>query len=142
MVDKDPSPDAESERRFNILYLSQYFYPEQFLNNHVARALVQAGHRVDVVSCVPNYPVGRFFDGYSNARRREEKWEGVHVHRAFTISRGQSSIRLIANYLAYPIAASWKIFQLRKLPRADVSFVSMPGSGADAGRRLTIAQLS
>jgi colanic acid biosynthesis glycosyl transferase WcaI len=69
----------------DILYLSQYFYPEQFLNNHVAKALVATGHRVNAVCCVPNYPAGRFFEGYSNHRRKEEEWNGVHIHRVFTI---------------------------------------------------------
>lgn len=126
MDEKNSGLDVGNERKFNILYLSQYFYPEQFLNNHIAKAMVEAGHRVDVVSCVPNYPAGRFFDGYSNTRRKEEVWEGVHIHRAFTIPRGRSPLQLIANYLTYPIAASWNIIGLCKKLRPDVSFVSMP----------------
>jgi glycosyltransferase involved in cell wall biosynthesis len=109
----------------NILYLSQYFHPEQFLNNHVAKALVAAGHRVTVVCCVPNYPAGRFFEGYSNRRRKEEEWNGVHVRRVFTIPRGKSAAQLVANYLVYPIAASWRIFRLGRRS-GDISFVSMP----------------
>lgn len=109
----------------NILYLSQYFYPEQFLNNHVARSLAVAGHSVDVVCCVPNYPAGRFFPGYSNWRRKKEIWEGVRVHRVFTIPRGKSPVQLILNYLAYPLAASWRLLRLRP-PRGAISFVSMP----------------
>lgn len=126
MVELPSSPHVPTERTLHILYLSQYFHPEQFLNNHIAKALVEAGHRVDVVCCVPNYPAGRFFTGYSNNRRTEENWEGVQIHRVFTIPRGRSRIQLIANYLAYPITASWKIFLRRKQLRADVCFVSMP----------------
>ena len=109
----------------NILYLSQYFYPEQFLNNHVAKSLAENGHAVDVICCVPNYPKGSFFPGYSNRRRREEVWEGVRVHRVFTIPRGKSAIQLIGNYLAYPVAASWRLLRLRPR-RGTISFVSMP----------------
>lgn len=126
MDDLNLGPDAPRERRLHVLYLSQYFYPEQFLNNHVAKALAAAGHLVDVVTCVPNYPSGRFFDGYSNNRRKEEDWEGLHVHRVFTIPRGNSPFQLIANYLTYPIAASLRLVRLTKKRRADVSFVSMP----------------
>ncbi len=108
-----------------ILYLSQYFYPEQFLNNHIAKTLAADGHDVDVVCCVPNYPAGRFFPTYSNRARKRETWEGVRVHRVFTVPRGKSAIQLIANYLVYPLAASWRLLHLR--PRRDaVSFVSMP----------------
>lgn len=109
----------------DILYLSQYFHPEQFLNNHVAKTLVAEGHRVDVVCCVPNYPAGRFFNGYSNTRRKEETWEGVDVHRVFTVPRGTSAIQLVANYLTYPFAASWRILRLGRR-RGAISFVSMP----------------
>lgn len=110
----------------HILYLSQYFHPEQFLNNHVAKALVTEGHRVDVVCSVPNYPAGRFFEGYSNAHRREETWEGVDIHRVFTVPRGTSAIQLVANYLTYPLAASWRILRLGRRRRGAISFVSMP----------------
>jgi colanic acid biosynthesis glycosyl transferase WcaI len=126
MADPRPTEETSDTQSLNILYLSQYFHPEQFLNNHIAKALVAADHRVDVVTCVPNYPAGRFFDGYSNAGRKEELWEGVHIHRVFTIPRGRSAIQLIANYLAYPVTASWRIRRLMKTRRPDVSFVSMP----------------
>lgn len=109
----------------DILYLSQYFHPEQFLNSHVAVALAAKGHQVEVVCCVPNYPAGRFFSGYSNWKRTEEHWRGVGIHRVFTIPRGKSAIQLIANYLTYPLAASWRILRLGRR-RGAISFASMP----------------
>lgn len=109
----------------NILYLSQYFHPEQFLNNHVAKALVLNGHTVDVVCCVPNYPAGRFFDGYSNGHKKEEYWNGVSIHRVFTIPRGKTAVQLVLNYLTYPLAAIWKLFRIGD-SRGEISFVSMP----------------
>lgn len=120
-----PGRRPGEECALDILFLSQYFYPEQFLNNHIAKALVEAGQRVNVVCCVPNYPAGRFFDSYSNHRRKEEEWEGVHIHRVFTVPRGKSAIQLIANFLTYPITASWRILRLGQ-HRGAISFVSMP----------------
>ncbi len=108
-----------------ILLISQYFFPEQFSNNAIAKELVRRGHHVEAVTCVPNYPAGVFFDGYSNSEKREEVWSDVHIHRAFTVARGKRALSLTANYLTYPVAASWTM--LRKLKaRPDVSFVSMP----------------
>jgi colanic acid biosynthesis glycosyl transferase WcaI len=109
----------------DILFLSQYFYPEQFLNNHLARALVDAGHQVNVVCCVPNYPEGKFFSGYSNRKKKRENWHGVVIHRVFTIARGRGPLQLMANYLTYPVTASWRIMQMGK-HRGSISFVSMP----------------
>ena len=64
-----------------ILFLSQYFFPEQFINNHIAKQLVKDGNDVQVVCCVPNYPAGKFFEGYSNFRRKTERWEGLRIDR-------------------------------------------------------------
>lgn len=109
----------------HIVLISQYFHPEQFSNNAIASNLVARGHVVEAVPCVPNYGKGDFFEGYSNRRRRDEVWQGVAIHRAWTIPRGHSAVGLIANYLCYPLAASWTM--LRRLRgRPDVAFVSMP----------------
>lgn len=118
-------PNSTGSKAIKILYLSQYFYPEQFLNNHVAKSLVTAGHDVDVVCCVPNYPAGKFFPGYSNRRRRDEQWGGVRIHRVFTVARGRTAVQLVANYLTYPLSASWRILRMGRR-RGNISFVSMP----------------
>lgn len=108
-----------------IAFLSQYFFPEQFSNNEIAKWLVAQGHEVDVVCCVPNYPAGVFFDGYSNRSRRFEIWEGIRIHRAWTKARGHGSLSLLANFLTYPIAAA-RTLARKVRGGSDVSFVSMP----------------
>jgi len=108
-----------------VLFLSQYFAPEAFSNSQIAAWLSERGHCVTVISCVPNYPSGKFYDGYSNRRRRDEAIGRVQVRRVWTVPRGRSKLQLIANYLVYPVAAAVRISQLTA-PRADVSFVSMP----------------
>jgi len=110
----------------DILFLSQYFYPEQFLNTHIVKALAAKGNRVTVICCVPNYPAGKFHPGYSNRRRRTDHWPGVEIHRVFTIPRGRTAVALVANYLTYPLAASARILRLGRRRSGDVSFVSMP----------------
>lgn len=108
-----------------IAFVSQYFYPEQFSNNDIAKWLVERGHKVDVVCCVPNYPKGQFFDGYSNSRKRNETWNGMKIHRARTWPRGSRKISLLMNFLTFPITAS--VTAWRKLGgNFDVIFVSMP----------------
>lgn len=114
-----------TDRPLKIAFLSQYFYPEQFSNNDIAAYLVERGHEVDVVSCVPNYPAGKFFPGYSNRENRRETWRGVRIFRARTAERRQGAIRLLINFLVYPFAAIWTLMTLRG-PKHDVSFVSMP----------------
>ncbi|MDQ0304610.1 glycosyltransferase [Ancylobacter polymorphus] len=108
-----------------IAFISQYFFPEQFSNTAIARDLIARGHDVHVFTCVPNYPAGVFFEGYSNASRREENWEGIRISRVYTFPHGKTAAALLLNYLVFPLAASWTLSR-RLAPTADVSFVSMP----------------
>lgn len=108
-----------------ILFISQYFHPEPFSNNHIAQFLVTRGHDVEAVSCVPNYPDGVFYPGHSNATNREEDWQGVRILRARTIKRGKRSLTLILNYLFFPLAALATIARQGRGPYS-VSFTSMP----------------
>ena len=47
-----------------ILIVSQYFWPENFLINDLAKSLVEKGHQIEVLTGKPNYPGGKVFDGY------------------------------------------------------------------------------
>lgn len=107
----------------NIAFISQHFHPEQFSNNVMAAYLAASGHKVDVLTAVPNYPAGKFFPGYSNRKNRRETWENVSIHRIFTVPRGSRALRLIVNYLAFAICGMWSaLFGRRPVP--DVIFVS------------------
>ncbi len=90
-----------------MLIVSQYFWPETFRINEVARGLVSRGHDVTVLCGTPNYPAGRIFDGYGCFRRTREVWCGVHIVRVPVVPRGNGSHwRLAANYLSYALMAS------------------------------------
>jgi len=108
-----------------IAFISQYFFPEPFSNNTIVKALTERGHDVDVICCVPNYPAGEFYEGYSNREKRRETWGGARILRAWTVPRGKRAGQLILNYLVYPISSVWQITRHIKT-RPDVSFVSMP----------------
>ena len=43
----------------HILVVSQYFYPEQFRINDIASEWVKRGHKVTVLTGIPNYPQGK-----------------------------------------------------------------------------------
>jgi hypothetical protein len=59
-----------------ILIVSQYFWPENFRINDLAEALKTRGHEVTVLTGIPNYPAGQFFEGYGLFRRARETWRG------------------------------------------------------------------
>jgi len=88
----------------NILVISQYFYPETFRINDMATEWVKRGYNVTVLTGIPNYPMGKFFPGYSWTKKRTETWNGIKIIRIPLIARGHSSIGMVLNYYSFVIS--------------------------------------
>lgn len=109
------------QKKKHILVLSQYFYPEPFRINDMCTEWVKRGYRVTVLTGIPNYPQGKFYDGYGYTKRRKEIWNGIEIIRIPLIPRGNNSVGMICNYLSFVISGYfWKVFT--KL-RADYVFM-------------------
>jgi glycosyltransferase involved in cell wall biosynthesis len=91
-----------------ILVVCQMYYPEQFLINDIAPALVKRGHDVTVLTGLPNYPEGKVPQEYKWGRKRNEVIDGVKVIRCFEIGRHSGRISLILNYLSFELSANYK----------------------------------
>jgi len=90
----------------NLLVVTQYFWPESFLINNLVVGLVERGHHVTVLTGSPNYPNGKFFDGYGYFNR-QQNYHGVKVLRVPLIPRGKGGgLRLALNYSSFAVAAS------------------------------------
>lgn len=95
----------------HILVISQYFYPETFRINDISQEWVKRGYKVTVITGIPNYPEGKFYEGYSYRRKRIEKWKGITIYRLPLIPRGSNSIGLIFNYMSFVFSGFlWKCF--------------------------------
>lgn len=79
----------------HILLISQYFYPETFRVNDMAVEWVKRGYKVTVLTGIPNYPMGKFYDGYDKKHRTHETWNGVNIIRIPLVARGNSSNKLL-----------------------------------------------
>ena len=94
-----------------ILFVCQYFYPEVFRGNDIAFHWAEEGHDVHVVCGVPNYPQGKFFEGYGLFKRRHEVVNGVKVTRLPIVPRGNGKVTLMLNYFSYLVVAwVWMLF--------------------------------
>lgn len=106
-------PGGYGEKIFHILIVSQYFYPETFRINDMASEWVKRGYKVTVLTGIPNYPMGKFFDGYGYHSRRREQWNGIEIIRIPLIPRGNSnnkilnSLSMAANYLSFVTSGWW-----------------------------------
>lgn len=110
----------------HILIISQYFWPEPFRINDIAIGLQQKGHEVSVLTGIPNYPEGKFYEGYSFFGVKKECWNGINIYRSRHFPRGQnSSLMLILNYFSFPFFASFRVMGLpKKIDRILVYQVS------------------
>lgn len=91
-----------------ILVISQYFWPESFKINDLVLGLKERGHEVSVLTGLPNYPSGNFFEGYSS-KSTDEVWEGIKIYRSKLIPRGKGGIKLFMNYISFVVYGWMKV---------------------------------
>lgn len=91
-------------KKEKLLVISQYFYPEQFRINDMCKEWVKRGKEVTVVTGIPNYPQGKYFEGYGLFKKRKENFEGISIVRIPLITRGKSAIGMILNYLSFVVS--------------------------------------
>lgn len=93
-----------------ILFLSDNFPPE--VNAPATRTFehckewVKAGHEVTVITCHPNYPIGKVYDGYRNSWKTKEVIDGITVIRVWTyITSNKGFAKRILDYISFSITS-------------------------------------
>lgn len=89
-----------------VLLMTQWFDPEPTFKGLVfARALVEKGFDVEVITGFPNYPGGKVYPGYKVKILQREKIDGVSLVRVpLYPSHDKSKIGRILNYLSFSIS--------------------------------------
>jgi glycosyltransferase involved in cell wall biosynthesis len=91
----------------HILIVTQYFWPENFRINDLTEGLLEKGHKVTVLTGIPNYPAGSFFLEYGLFSNLRQVFKGAKVIRVPLIPRGNGSgLRLALNYFSFALFAS------------------------------------
>ena len=93
-----------------ILFLSHYFPPEGNAPatrvHQFCRRWVEAGHEVTVITCAPNVPAGKVYDGYRNRLCQREHRDGVEVIRVWTfLAANAGTFKRITNYVSFLLGA-------------------------------------
>jgi glycosyltransferase involved in cell wall biosynthesis len=109
-----------------ILFLSQFFAPEPFFKSlPVAKALVEAGHTVEVLTGFPNYPGGKVYEGHKIRFFKREMVDGVRINRVpLYPSHDASAKRRALNYISFALSAS--IQGPFRIKRPDVVYIYHP----------------
>ena len=109
-----------------ILIASQYYWPENFRINDIAKTLLEKGIEVEVLTGKPNYPRGEMFSGYRAWGCQRETHQGININRIPLLDRGSGGMRLALNFLSFIVSgllfAPW---MLRK-KKFDVIFIYAP----------------
>jgi glycosyltransferase involved in cell wall biosynthesis len=94
----------------HILFITDNFPPE--VNAPASRTFehcrewVRAGHRVTVMTCVPNFPNGRVYEGYRNNLVQTEHMDGIRVIRVWSyITANEGFVKRILDYVSFMVSA-------------------------------------
>lgn len=94
----------------HILFLTDNFPPEvnapASRTHEHCRQWVAAGEQVTVITCAPNFPKGRVFDGYRNRLWQQETVDGIRVIRVWSyITANEGFVKRVLDYTSYMLAA-------------------------------------
>ncbi|MES3013534.1 MAG: glycosyltransferase family 4 protein [Pseudomonadota bacterium] len=94
----------------HILFLSDNFPPEvnapASRTHEHCRQWVAAREQVTVITCAPNFPQGRVFNGYRNRLWQQEMIDGIRVIRVWSyISANEGFVKRVLDYTSYMLSA-------------------------------------
>ena len=88
------------------------------------RQWVRDGHQVTVVTCAPNHPQGKVYEGYSNQIYQRETRDGISVVRVWTfVTANEGFLKRTLNYISYMCSA---VILSLFVPKADVVISTSP----------------
>lgn len=105
-----------------ILVVCQHYWPEPYPLQDVCEELVRRGHQVDLITGVPNYPLGKIYPGYRGGQNRSQVYNGVRIHRTFTIGRRNNVVFRFLNYFSFAISSV--LYARRMQEEFDVVFTN------------------
>ncbi|MDC0950224.1 glycosyltransferase family 4 protein [Flavobacteriaceae bacterium] len=93
-----------------ILFLTDNFPPET--NAPATRTYehclkwIELGHKVTVITCFPNFPKGKVFEGYTNKLYQKENIDGITVIRVWSyIAENNGFVKRIIDYISFALTS-------------------------------------
>ncbi len=84
-----------------ILVVTECFWPDIYAINDIVEKLVQRGHKVTVLTGLPDYTTTRIPEEYKHGRNRHQNYKGADVYRVPTIARRHGPIWRSLSYLSF-----------------------------------------
>lgn len=114
------------QHKMRVLIFSQYFWPEIFRINDIAKSLIRKGVELEVLTGKPNYPRGKILPTYRAWGCLHEQYEELHINRIPLIARGSGGWMLALNYLSFLFSGLFFAPWLLRKKKFDVIFVYAP----------------
>ena len=106
-----------------VLIFSQYFWPEIFRINDIAKSLIHQGVELEVLTGKPNYPRGKVLPNYRAWGCQQECYEGFNINRIPLIARNSGGGMLALNYLSFLFSGLFFAPRMLRKKKFDVIFV-------------------
>jgi glycosyltransferase involved in cell wall biosynthesis len=115
----------------NILIVSQSFYPEigaaPVRITNLARALYNDGVHVEVLTTLPNYPLGKIAKEYSGKFYVKDIFDGITIHRYWLLATNSLNkyIRVFA-MVSFAMSMLCFAFKRRTIKKYDLVLIQTP----------------
>nr|WP_287423672.1 glycosyltransferase family 4 protein [Candidatus Brachybacter algidus] len=116
-----------AEKKIKILFLSDNYPPE--VNAPASRTYehiqqwVRNGADVTIITCAPNFPQGKVFEGYKNKLFSKTVQDGVTVIRVWSyITANEGFVKRILDYVSYSVTS----FFFGLFQRCDIIVATSP----------------
>lgn len=115
----------------NILIVSSRYFPEvgaaPVRIANMARGLKKMGHSVDVLTCLPNHPENRIYEGYRHCISRKEVIDGINVFRYWTYaSISLNAFQRAVSMFAFAVTLWLFAFKVRRIKSYDYVILQTP----------------
>lgn len=117
-----------NKEKKHILFISDNFPPE--VNAPATRTFehckewVNSGMNVTVITCTPNFPKGKVYEGYKNKLYQKENIEGINVIRVWSyISSNKGFFKRVLDYISFAFMSFFMSFRVKKV---DIIIATSP----------------
>ena len=114
-----------------VLIVSFYYEPEVGAApsriTNLAKGLKASGMDVDVLTCLPNYPKGRIFEGYRRHFSMQEEIDGINIYRYWTYATvSKNPLKRVLAMTAFATTMWAFAFKRKKIKSYDRIIIQSP----------------
>ncbi len=106
----------------NILIVTECFHPDIYAVNDIVKTLVSRGHKVTVLTGLPDYTTSYIPEEYKHGKNRHQDFHGAEVFRVSTVARRHGAAFRALSYLSFAVNG-WFAAKCRKWEEFDVIYV-------------------